>query len=249
MLSLNKVEKEYVNGKKIWKLHEFNLNVSNGEFVSIVGPSGCGKTTILKLISNIIEPTKGYIKYNDITIENARKSRLLGYVPQSSVLLPYRTLESNIFLPLELLRISKKGKDMVNKVIELVDLKGCEKLYPYQLSGGMQQRVSIARALVHSPKILLLDEPFSSLDELLREKLDLELINIQHNLRNIIVFVTHSIEEAVFLSDRIIVMGNNPAGFVGEVVVDLPYDRTVELKNSIKFFELMQKVRSLIKNV
>lgn len=247
LIILKNVGKEYsVKKKVLWKLENINFEIDSGDIVTIIGPSGCGKTTLLKLIANILEPNTGVILYKGISIDKARRSRLLGYVPQTPTLLPHRTLKSNVLLPLEILSVSGDKNQIAQNIINLVGLNGFEDFYPFRLSGGMQQRVSLARGLVYNPEVLLLDEPFASLDEILREKMDLELIKIHDILGRTTIFVTHNIEEAVFISDKVIIMGQKTQGVIDKITIDLPKERTRELKNSQLFFEMTKKVRQIM---
>lgn len=234
----------YENKKLVVGIDNVSFEVYPHQILSILGPSGCGKTTILRLISSILKPTKGEIFYQTKDISYARENGLIGLVPQAPTLLPNRTVETNIALPLEIKRI--KDDKTISRFINLVGLKGFEKFYPHQLSGGMKQRVSIARALVYQPEVLLMDEPFASLDEIIREHLNLELINIQRRLKQTIIFVTHNIEEAAFISDRVIVMSTQPGKKIGEVKVNLPQNRNQELRNSQEFFQVTKQIRQLL---
>jgi len=244
LIIFKNVSKNYYENKKlVVGINNVSFEVYPHQILSILGPSGCGKTTILRLISSILKPTEGSIFYQAKDISYARKSGLIGLVPQAQTLLPNRTVEANISLPLEIKKV--KNDKMISQLIDLVGLKGFEKFYPHQLSGGMKQRVSIARALVYQPEVLLMDEPFASLDEIMRENLNLELINIQRRLKQTIVFVTHNIEEAVFISDRIIML-SQPGKNIEEVKIDLPQDRNQELRNSQNFFQVVSKIRKLL---
>lgn len=245
LITFKNVSRNYYENKKLLVgIDNISFEVYPCQILSILGPSGCGKTTILRLICSILEPTKGKILYQDKDISYARKNGLIGLVPQEPTLLPNRTIEANIALPLEIKKI--KDKKAVYQLINLVGLKGFENFYPHQLSGGMKQRVSIARALVYEPEVLLMDEPFASLDEIIRENLNLELINIQRRLKQTIVFVTHNIEEAAFISDRIIVMSTRPGKIIEEIIVDLPQNRNQELRTSQEFFQVVKQIRRLL---
>lgn len=229
---------------------EVSLKVKPGEFVSIVGPSGCGKSTILKVISDTLDPatseTKGKVRVLGKTPRSARQNRKVGFVFQKPTLLQWRSLEKNISLPLEIIGTPKnKIKRKVAELLELVDLEKYAKYHPDQLSGGMQQKVSIARALAYNPEILLMDEPFGALDEINRRKMNDELIKIWQETGKTILFVTHSIEEAVYLSQRIVIMSKQPGTFKKTVDVDLDYPRGAEL-GSIKFFKYINQIRTLM---
>lgn len=245
LITFKDVSRNYYENKKLFVgINNISFEVYPYQILSILGPSGCGKTTILRLICSTLEPTKGEILYQDKNTSYARRKGLIGLVPQEPTLLPNRTVEANIALPLEIRKI--KNKEAVNRLINLVGLKRFKKFYPHQLSGGMKQRVSIARALVYEPKVLLMDEPFASLDEIIRENLNLELISIQRRLKQTIVFVTHNIEEAAFISDRIIVMSTRPGKITGKIQVDLPEERKQDLRNSQKFFQVVKQIRQLL---
>jgi len=245
LIIFKNVSRNYCENKKlVVGINNVSFKVYPHQILSILGPSGCGKTTILRLISSTLEPSKGNIFYQAKDISYARKNGLIGLVPQTPTLLPNRTVEANIALPLEIKKI--KNDKAISQLINLVGLKGFEKFYPHQLSGGMKQRVSIARALACEPEVLLMDEPFASLDEIIREHLNLELINIQRRLKQTVIFVTHNIEEAAFISDRIIVMSAHPGKIVEEVEVNLPQNRNQELRSSQEFFQVVKKIRKLL---
>lgn len=245
LITFEDVSKNYYENKKLLvAIDKLSFEVYPHQILSIIGPSGCGKTTILKLICSILEPTEGEILYQNKNISYARENGLIGWVPQEPTLLPNRTVDGNIALPLEIRK--GKNKDAIYQLIDLVGLKGFEKFYPHQLSGGMKQRVSIARALVYEPELLLMDEPFASLDEIMRENLNLALINIQRRLKQTIIFVTHNIEEAAFISDRIIVMSSRPGRLTGEIQVDLPRNRNQDVRSSQEFFQVVKQIRRLL---
>lgn len=244
LLRLEKVGKEYGNnGTMTEVLKDVNFVVYPREIVSLVGPSGCGKTTLLKLLSNVVLPTRGKVYYNNDDISYARRQGLIGMVFQSANLMSNRTVEQNIRLPLEIRNM--KNYDKVGEMIDLVGLDGFKDFYPCQLSGGMKQRVSIARALVYDPPLLLMDEPFSSLDEMMREQLNAELLRIHDNLRQTIVFVTHDIEEAVFISDRIISISAADKA-LSVIDINLPKERNLGLKTKECFFREIIRVREQI---
>jgi NitT/TauT family transport system ATP-binding protein len=228
-------------------LTDIDLEVGRGEFVSLIGPSGCGKSTLLRVIGDLVEPTTGEILVNGKQAHRARLDRDYGIVFQAAVLYDWRTVAKNIALPLELLGWSRgRRADRVREMVELVELQGFEKHHPWQLSGGMQQRVSIARALSFSPALLLMDEPFGALDEMTRERLNMELLRIWAETGSTVIFVTHSISEAVFLSTRVVIMSPRPGRISGVVEVDLPQPRTVETREDPRFFELVTEVRELL---
>jgi NitT/TauT family transport system ATP-binding protein len=229
-------------------LDSIELDFRPGEFVSLIGPSGCGKSTLLRIIGDLIEPSDGEILINGKSAHQARLDRDYGIVFQDAVLYDWRTVAKNISLPLEMLGWSRAKRDArVREMLELVELGGFEKHHPWQLSGGMQQRVSIARALSFSPSLLLMDEPFGALDEMTRERLNAELLTIWADTGSTIVFVTHSIAEAVFLSTRVVVMSPRPGRVAGVVSIDLPQPRNMETREDPRFFELVTEVRELLR--
>ena len=228
-------------------LQEIDLEVGRGEFISLIGPSGCGKSTLLRVIGDLVEPTTGQILVNGKTAHRARLDRDYGIVFQAAVLYDWRTVAKNISLPLELGGWDRSRRaSRVREMVELVELGGFEKHYPWQLSGGMQQRVSIARALSFSPALLLMDEPFGALDEMTRERLNLELLRIWSETGSTIIFVTHSISEAVFLSTRVVVMSARPGRISAIVPIDLEQPRTAETREEPRFFELVTEVREAL---
>jgi NitT/TauT family transport system ATP-binding protein len=225
-------------------LQGIDLEVERGEFVSLIGPSGCGKSTLLRVVGDIIEPTEGDIIVNGKPARKARLDRDYGIVFQAPVLYDWRTVAKNIALPLEMLGWDRaKRAERVSDMLELVELTGFERYHPWQLSGGMQQRVAIARALSFSPALLLMDEPFGALDEMTRERLNLELLRIWAEIGSTVIFVTHSISEAVFLSTRVVVMSPRPGTVASVVSVDLPQPRTAATREEPRFFELVTQVR------
>jgi len=234
-------------GKGVTALQDIELEVARGEFISLIGPSGCGKSTLLRVIGDLVEPSTGEILVNGKTAHRARLDRDYGIVFQAAVLYDWRTVAKNIGLPLELLGWSRaKRNERVAEMLTLVELEGFEKHYPWQLSGGMQQRVSIARALSFSPALLLMDEPFGALDEMTRERLNTELLRIWAETGSTVIFVTHSIAEAVYLSTRVIVMSARPGRIVSVVPVDLEQPRTFETREDPRFFELVTEVREAL---
>ena len=247
VVSISGLTKTFRQGN-VTALQEIDLDLSAGEFVSLIGPSGCGKSTLLRVIGDLVEPSSGTVTVNGKTARQARIDRDYGIVFQDAVLFDWRTVRKNIALPLEMLGWDReKRRDRVREMTALVELTGFEDHHPWQLSGGMQQRVSIARALAFEPAILLMDEPFGALDEMTRERLNLELLSIWEQLRSTVVFVTHSISEAVFLSTRVVVMSPRPGRIAGIVPIDLPYPRTVETRENARFFELVTTVRELLR--
>jgi NitT/TauT family transport system ATP-binding protein len=228
-------------------LQDIDLQVGRGEFVSLIGPSGCGKSTLLRVIGDLAEPTTGDILVNGKTAHRARLDRDYGIVFQAAVLYDWRTVAKNIALPLELLGWARAQRAArVSEMLELVELDGFEKHYPWQLSGGMQQRVSIARALSFSPALLLMDEPFGALDEMTRERLNAELLRIWSDTGSTFIFVTHSISVAVYLSTRVVVMSARPGRITSVVPIDLPQPRTFETREDPRFFELVTEVREAL---
>jgi NitT/TauT family transport system ATP-binding protein len=228
-------------------LQDIDLDIRPGEFVSLIGPSGCGKSTLLRIIGDLIQPTSGQVLVNGKSAHQARLDHDYGIVFQDAVLYDWRTVTRNVSLPLELLRWDRaRRKQRVQEMLELVELTGFESSRPWQLSGGMQQRVSIARALSFDPALLLMDEPFGALDEMTRERLNMELLRIWDKSGSTIVFVTHSIPEAVFLSTRVVVMSARP-GRIAEVIdVDLSQPRGTATREEPRFFELVTAVREAL---
>src|SRR5438477_448452 len=224
-----------------------DLEIEPGEFVSLIGPSGCGKSTLLRIIGDLIEPTSGSSTVNGKPARQARIDRDYGIVFQDAVLYDWRTVAKNIALPLEMAGWDRKRRqERVAEMLQLVELEGFGDHHPWQLSGGMQQRVSIARALSFDPALLLMDEPFGALDEMTRERLNLELLRIWSDTGSTIVFVTHSIAEAVFLSTRVVVMSPRPGRISDVIAVDLPQPRTAATREDPRFFELVTRVREAL---
>jgi NitT/TauT family transport system ATP-binding protein len=238
------------NTSEVVALQNVSLDIAKGEFVSLLGPSGCGKTTLLRLMADLIQPTSGSIKVAGKTAKEARLAQKYGIVFQNPVLYDWRKVEANITLPLELLGVKKSVREKkAAELLELVGLQGFGDKYPWQLSGGMQQRVSIARALSMEPEILLMDEPFSALDEFTRERLNEELLSIWSQVNNTVVFVTHNISESIFLSDRVFVLSPHPGRLSSIVDIPLPRPRTQEMRNSPEFFGLITKIRGSFEGV
>jgi len=225
-------------------LQGIDLSIEAGEFVSLIGPSGCGKSTLLRLIGNLVPPSSGTIEVNGKSAQQARLDHDYGMVFQDSVLFDWRTVARNVSLPLELLRWDRaRRKERTEEMLKLVELQGFGDHHPWQLSGGMQMRVAIARALAFEPALLLMDEPFGALDEMTRERLNTELLQIWQETGSTVVFVTHSIPEAVFLSTRVVVMSARPGRVAGIVDVDLRQPRTSTTREEPRFFELVTEVR------
>ena len=230
-------------------LKDVSLEVEEGDFVSFIGPSGCGKTTLLRAIAALEIPTKGHLTVNGKSPDDARIDREYGYVFQAAGLYPWRTVEGNIKLPLEIMGYSQaEKKERIQKVIELVELKGFEKKFPWQLSGGMQQRASFARALAFDANILLMDEPFGALDEIVRDRLNSELLDLWMQTKKTICFVTHSIPEAVFLSTKIVVMSPRPGRITDVIKSTLPNKRELNIRDSQEFIKIAQRVREGLKS-
>jgi NitT/TauT family transport system ATP-binding protein len=228
-------------------LQGIDLGIEEREFVSLIGPSGCGKSTLLRIVGDLIQPTSGSVVVNGKPARQARIDRDYGIVFQDPVLYDWRTVAKNIALPLELARWDRRRRtERVRAMLELVELQGFESHHPWQLSGGMQQRVSIARALSFDPALLLMDEPFGALDEMTRERLNMELLRIWEASGSTIVFVTHSIAEAVFLSTRVVVMSARPGRISDVVPIDLPQPRTGATREEPRFFELVTRVREAL---
>lgn len=221
-----------------------NLNVEKGDFVSFIGPSGCGKTTFLRVIADLEKPTSGTITVNGLTPEEARRQRAYGYVFQAAALYPWRTIEKNIALPLEIMGYSKAEQQArITKTLDLVNLMGFGKKYPWQLSGGMQQRASIARALAFDADLLLMDEPFGALDEIVRDHLNEQLLKLWDATQKTICFVTHSIPEAVYLSTKIVVMSPRPGRVTDVIDAPLPRERPLGIRETPEFLEIAHRVR------
>ena len=227
-------------------LSKVNLAVEDGEFVSFIGPSGCGKTTLLRVIADLEQATSGTIAVNGMSPREARLSRAYGYVFQAPALYPWRTVEQNVGLPLEIMGLDRQAQ-RIAKNLDLVNLGGFEKKFPWQLSGGMQQRVSIARALAFDPKLLLMDEPFGALDEIVRDMLNQQLLELWSRTQKTVVFVTHSIPEAVFLSTRIVVMSPRPGRVTDVIETNFPKDRTLDIRETPAFLKVAHRVREGLK--
>jgi NitT/TauT family transport system ATP-binding protein len=235
-------------GGRTKALEDIDLTVAPGEFVSLIGPSGCGKSTLLRLIGDLTAPTSGTITVNGKPARRARLDRDYGIVFQAPVLFDWRTVQANVALPLEVKGVSRADRSQrVQAMLELVELRDFARHYPYQLSGGMQQRVSIARALALEPSILLMDEPFGALDEMTRERMNSEVQRIWQQTATTVVFVTHSIPEAVFLSSRVAVMSPRPGRIVRVIDIDLPRPRNDDTRETARYFELITEVRETLR--
>jgi NitT/TauT family transport system ATP-binding protein len=244
-VSIKDVSKTFRGGTTA--LQGIGLDIQPGELVSLIGPSGCGKSTLLRIIGDLIKPTDGSVTVNGKPAARARVDRDYGIVFQDAVLYDWRTVGKNIALPLELGGWDRRRRqERVQEMLELVELTGFESHHPWQLSGGMQQRVSIARALSFDPALLLMDEPFGALDEMTRERMNMELLRIWEASGSTIVFVTHSIAEAVFLSTRVVVMSARPGRIADLIPIDLPQPRVAATREEPRFFELVTQVREAL---
>jgi len=232
------------NDGPVTALTGVNLDIRKGDFVSFIGPSGCGKTTFLRAIADLERPTSGSLSVNGMSPGEARRKRAYGYVFQAAALYPWRTIEKNIALPLEIMSYPKRErKARIERTLDLVNLKGFGKKYPWQLSGGMQQRASIARALAFDADLLLMDEPFGALDEIVRDHLNEELLKLWDRTNKTICFVTHSIPEAVYLSTRIVVMSPRPGRVTDVIESPLPKDRPLDIRETPEFLAIAHRVR------
>ena len=232
------------NDGPVHALKDVNLDINEGDFVSFIGPSGCGKTTFLRVLADLEKPTSGTVQINGVTPTVARESRAYGYVFQAPGLYPWRTIGKNIKLPLEIMGLGKQEqKARVETVLKLVDLLDFEHKFPWQLSGGMQQRASIARALAFDADILLMDEPFGALDEIVRDHLNEQLLDLWKTTSKTICFVTHSIPEAVYLSTKIVVMSPRPGRIIDVIESTLPSERPLDIRESAEFIAIAQRVR------
>jgi NitT/TauT family transport system ATP-binding protein len=225
-------------------LSKVDLQVNAGDFISFIGPSGCGKTTLLRIIADLEQPTEGTVLVNGVKPGQARLGRHYGYIFQAPALYPWRTIERNVMLPLEIMGFSsEERRARAARYLKLVNLAGFERKFPWQLSGGMQQRASIARALTFEPALLLMDEPFGALDEIARDHLNEQLLRLWTQTGKTVVFVTHSIPEAVFLSTKIVVMSPRPGRIIDVIACDFPRDRTLEIRETPEFLKVAQRVR------
>ncbi len=225
-------------------LRDVTLDIHKGDFVSFIGPSGCGKTTFLRVMADLETPTDGEILVNGVAPQEARRARAYGYVFQAAGLYPWRTIGGNVRLPLEIMGYSRAEQvERVRRVLDLVELAGFEKKFPWQLSGGMQQRASIARALAFDADILLMDEPFGALDEIVRDHLNEQLLDLWKRTEKTIAFVTHSIPEAVYLSTRIVVMSPRPGRITDVIDSPLPRDRPLDIRDTPEFLAVAHRVR------
>jgi NitT/TauT family transport system ATP-binding protein len=236
------------DGSEMTALEGIDLDIRRGEFVSLIGPSGCGKSTLLRIIGDLIKPSSGSVIVNGKPADRARRDRDYGMVFQAPVLFDWRTVEDNVKLPLEIQGLDAgRRQAKAAEMLELVELEDFVHHYPWQLSGGMQQRVAIARALAFEPSILLMDEPFGALDEMTRERMNSEVQRIWDRTGTTIVFVTHSIPEAVFMSSRVVVMSPRPGRIASVIEVDLPRPRDEETRESDRYFEVVTQVREALR--
>lgn len=248
--NLSMVYPDKKGGKPLTALQDINLDIREGEFISLLGPSGCGKTTLLRLIADLLQPTSGNISVRGQSPRDIRLQRKYGIVFQNPVLYDWRTVRRNVCMPMELMGMKKSDRTaQVTKMLDLVGLTSFGKHYPYELSGGMQQRVGIARALAINPEILLMDEPFSALDEFTREKLHIDLLDIWKKTKKTVVFVTHNISEAVFLSDRVVVLSPHPGRVSAVIDIRIPRPRSMESRQSQQFYDYITKIRNSFEGV
>jgi NitT/TauT family transport system ATP-binding protein len=251
IIKIDEVSAEFWNnGDFLLVLQSFGLEVPEGQFVSIIGPSGCGKTTLLRLVAGLLCPKVGSVKVAEMPAKEAMKLRTTSCVFQSPVLFPWRTVMSNILLPFEICNdknsINNRREDWISQakhMISLVGLQGFENSYPHQLSGGMQSRVAIARSLMSSPKILLMDEPFGNLDELTRTRMNMELLKLVGEMKSTVLFVTHSVNEAILLSDRVVVMSSRPGRIAKDIKIELIRPRTIDMIETEDFGKYAQILR------
>jgi NitT/TauT family transport system ATP-binding protein len=247
MIELASITKTYRSrqGDPIHAIEDVSLAIKEKEFVSLVGPSGCGKSTLLKLVAGLVAPTRGVVRIRGTEVREPFPD--VGIVFQSAVLLPWRTVLDNVMFSIEMLGLRRDSyRDRAMSLIERAGLAGFERKYPWELSGGMQQRVAICRALVHDPSLLLMDEPFGALDAMTREEMGLELLRLWEERRKTILFVTHSIPEAILLSDRVVVMTPRPGGLARVLDIQLPRPRTVEMEFDERFKDHSDVIRRLI---
>jgi NitT/TauT family transport system ATP-binding protein len=240
----------FTDRRSVTALSDISLDIREGEFLTLLGPSGCGKSTFLRVVADLIAPTGGSMQVLGVSPETARLRRDIGFVFQDAALLPWRTALQNVELPLEVAKgkvdTTRASRATPRELLELVGLKGSENAYPHELSGGMRQRVAIARALVSDPKVLLMDEPFGALDEITRDRLNEELLRVWRDLGMTVLFVTHSIYEAAFLGQRVLMLAANP-GRVKEIVpVDLPPDRRLAIRETPEFVQLAARLRQVL---
>ena len=246
LISVEEVSRVFSSGARVvTALEKVSFDIQAGNFVSIVGPSGCGKSTLLKIVSGLLPASSGRISVNGNRVDQPLEN--VGMVFQAPVLLKWRSVLGNVLLPVEFAKLDVAGYlDKARELIKLVGLEGFEEMYPHELSGGMQQRTSLCRALVTDPQLLLMDEPFGALDAMTRDELDIELLRIWDQRKKTVLFVTHSIQEAVFLSDQVFVMSARPGKLLEMLSINLPRPRTIEMMSSSKFGEYTLKIRALL---
>jgi NitT/TauT family transport system ATP-binding protein len=249
LITVRNVSRVFTSGTKtVYALENVSFEIQAGDFVSLVGPSGCGKSTLLKIVSGLLPASSGSIAVSDKAVDAPLEN--VGMVFQSPVLLKWRPVLENILLPVEFAKLDvSRHMDRARSLLKLVGLAGFEEMYPHQLSGGMQQRVSLCRALVTDPQLLLMDEPFGALDAMTRDELDIELLRIWHDRKKTVLFVTHSIQEAVFLSDHVIVMSARPGRLLEQISIQLPRPRTMEMMSTTKFGEYSLRIRALLQGI
>lgn len=249
-VSIQSVTKTFNQGEpnQVIALKDISLDIQPGEFVSIIGPSGCGKSTLLRLVGDLTPPSTGSILVNDKPAHQARRDQDYGVVFQAATLYEWRTVSKNVQLPLELQGMPKAEREArAQEMLALVELTGFENHRPWQLSGGMQQRVSIARALAMRPQLLLMDEPFGALDEMTRERMNMELHTIWEQTNKTVIFITHSIAEAVFMSNKVVVMSARPGRIIQEIDINLPRHRSIETREETGYFALVNQVREALR--
>lgn len=249
-VSLQNITKIFNQGEasQVLALRDINLDILPGEFISIIGPSGCGKSTLLRLVGDLTPPSSGQVLVNGKTAHQARLDQDYGMIFQAATLYEWRTVTKNVQLPLELKNVPKAERETrAKEMLALVELTGFENHHPWQLSGGMQQRVSIARALVMQPQLLLMDEPFGALDEMTRERMNQELHTIWERTNITVIFITHSIAEAVFLSTKVVVMSARPGSITEVIDIDLPRHRDITMREATRYFELVNQVREALR--
>jgi NitT/TauT family transport system ATP-binding protein len=249
LIMVQSVSRIFTSGARtVHALEHISFEIEAGDFVSLVGPSGCGKSTLLKIVSGLLPASSGTISVSDKPVDEPLEN--VGMVFQSPVLLKWRPVLGNVLLPVEFAKLDLASHtERARSLLKLVGLEGFEEMYPHQLSGGMQQRVSLCRALVMDPQLLLMDEPFGALDAMTRDELDIELLRIWQDRRKTVLFVTHSIQEAVFLSDHVIVMSARPGRLLEQIAIQLPRPRTMEMMSTTQFGEYTLKIRALLQGV
>jgi NitT/TauT family transport system ATP-binding protein len=250
VITLDRVAKVFQGRRsEVRALDGIQLSIRDKEFVCLIGPSGCGKSTILGIIAGLTKPSSGTIQVNGKPIDAARQSHQIGLVFQEPVLLPWRTVDENVSLPLEVLKFPRgERRERIKTVLDLVGLSGFERRYPHELSGGMRQRLGIARALSFNPQVLLMDEPFGALDAITRDKMSIELLRIWEQQQKTVVFVTHSISEAALLSDRVVVLTPRPGRIAATIGNPLPRPRPLHMRDSAEFVALSRQLRSLLES-